>query len=173
MTRRLNRPVLIGTIGLAVYAAAIFAMRRPHTLVGGLNTAFYLLLVLNTYFSVSFTEAALKVRCPSDAGISTVLVVLYLALPWAAHHPLAFYLLVALFFSLAVVKYANWLPRVEASFFLRRKIIANSCGAAEGIVAVAALALFDRPLWVTAVAVAAYAYGNFHTLVLDPLYRLR
>lgn len=173
MTRRLNRPVLIGTVVLAVYAGAVFALGRPHSLVAGLNTVFYLLLVLNTYFSLSFTEASLPVRCPSDAAISTVLLVLYLALPWAVHHPLAFYLLVAVFFSLAVVKYANWLTRVEAGFFLRRKIIADSCGAAEGILAVGALALLDQPLWITVVAVAAYAYGNLHTLLVDPLYRLR
>lgn len=173
MTPRANRPVLIATVGLAVYAGVVFALRRPHTLVGGLNTAFYLMLVLNTYFSLSFTEAALRVRCPSDAAISTLLLVLYLALPGTVHDPVWFYLLTALLFSLAVVKYANWLARVEANFFLRRKIIANSCGAAAGILAVGALALFDRPLWVTVVAVAAYAYGNHHTLVLDPLYRLR
>jgi hypothetical protein len=67
-----------------------------------------------------------------------------------------------------VIKYANWLPRIEAGFFLPRKIIANSCGAAEGILAAAALVWFDEPAWVTAAAVAAYAYGNVHPLVPAP-----
>ncbi|HUU81962.1 MAG TPA: hypothetical protein VM243_00535 [Phycisphaerae bacterium] len=173
MAPRLNRPVLVGTLMLAVYAGAVLGLGRPHTPVAALNTAFYLLLLLNTYFSVSFTEAVFKVRCRSDAAVSTVLVGLYLALPWSVDVPSRFFLLMALFFSLAVVKYANWLTRIDAGFFLRRKIMANSCGAAMGILTAGALALWDRPLWVTAIALAAYAYGNLHTLLLDPLYRLR
>lgn len=173
MTPRFNKPVLAGVLGLAVYAVLAAAAGHSWSAATVLNTALYLLLLLNTYFSVSFTESALRMRCRSDAAISAVLLVLYLALPCTVHDPGRFYLLMALFFSLAVVKYANWLGRVEGDFFLRRKIIANSCGAAGGILAVGVLILFDRPLWVTVLAVAAYAYGSLHTLVLDPLYRLR
>ena len=146
-------------------------LRDRTSRVGLMNAAFYLLLLLNTYFSVTFTEAACRVRCPSDVVVSVVLIVMYLVLPWSVHQPQWFFLLMAAFFCLAVVKYANWLTRVDAAFFLRRKIIANTLGAAESVAALAGLTLLDRPELVTLIALVLYAYGNLHTLLIDPLYR--
>ncbi|MCH7812841.1 MAG: hypothetical protein IID40_02350 [Planctomycetes bacterium] len=173
MTPRLDKAVLAGVLGLTLYTGLIVWWRGAWTTIALLNTAFYLLLLANSYFSITFTEAVYKVRCASDGLLSSVLVIGYLLLPWTVDRARWFYLLMALFFCLAVLKYANWLSRLEANFFLRRKIMANTCGAAECLLTTAALAWFEAELTVVSVAVALYAYGNLHTLLIDPLYRER
>jgi hypothetical protein len=62
---------------------------------------------------------------------------------------------------------------VEANYFLRRKIIANGCGAALSLVTAAAIATLAHDETTIAIATALYLYGNVHTLMIDPLYRLK
>ena len=173
MTYHLNKSVLAAVAVLAVYAVVVFATAGPHTLSAGLALGFYVLLVLNTYFSISFTEAVFRVRCLSDTAVNVPLIAAYLGLPWLALHPVWFFLTLAGFFGLAAVKYANWLTRIDASFFLRRKIIANTLGGLECLLVVAALHYYSGNVWPIALALILYAYGNIHTLLLDPLYRVR
>jgi hypothetical protein len=171
MAPRLNRSVLAGTVVLAVYAGLIFAERGGRTPTAGLALGFYLLLVLNTYFSLAFTEAVYRVRCLSDIVINIPLVALYHGLPWLVVDASRFFLGMGVFFALAVVKYANWLGRIEGRFFLRRKIMANSLAGALCLLIVAGLELLEQPLLPVAVGFGIYAYGNVHTLMVDPLYR--
>jgi hypothetical protein len=165
--------VVAGVLGVAAYSLVVFALRGPLQFGAGCAYAFYALLLLNTCFSVSFTEAAFGIRSPSDALINIPLVGMYLAFPWVVGQSLLFFFLMGVFFTTAMIKYANWLTMVEANYFLRRKIIANGCGAALSLVTAAAIATLAHDDTTIAIATALYFYGNVHTLMIDPLYRLK
>jgi len=173
MTCYLNKPLLAAVVVLALYAVIVFTAAGPRTLSAGLLLGFYLLLVLNSYFSISFPEAVFRVRCPSDTAINVSLVAIYLGLPWLVRDPLWFFVTMAVFFCLAVIKYANWLTRIEANFFLRRKIMANALAGLECLLVVAALQRFQGTLWPVVLALILYICGTVHTLLIDPLYRER
>ncbi len=171
MILHLNRPVLAGVLVLAAYATAVFAFVGPRDADASFCLGFYLLLVLNSYFSISFTEAAFRVRCISDALINVPLVAAYLGLPWLLGSPLWFFMAMAFFFGLAAIKYTNWISRIQADFFRRRKITANTLASLECLLVLAALHFLDEPAWAVGIAFGLYAYGNVHTLIVDPLYR--
>lgn len=169
----LNRSVLALTVGLAAYAVVVAFLRQFGDPASLFNLAFYLLLVLNTYFSVSFTEAAFGVRNVTDTAINALLMIGYLAAPWVMGDTMHFYLCIALFFCVAVIKYAVWLRILDAHFFLRRKIIANTCGALLGLLVILTLSGLDRAFDLTAAGVACvlFAVANVWVLLIDPLYR--
>lgn len=170
-TTKSGNLVLLCVSLIASYAVAVFIFRPPYTIVSAINLVFYLLLMLNTYFSVSFTESTYGLRCRSDDMINVPLVLLYLGLPWLTHTALWFCVAECAFFTIALIKYANWMQRLEANFFLRRKIIGNGLAALLGLAAVAALLVFERPTIVVGAATLVFTYANVHTLWLDPLYR--
>ncbi|MCH7701094.1 MAG: hypothetical protein IID37_05355 [Planctomycetes bacterium] len=171
--RTLNRSALALTVGLAGYAVVVTLLRRFDDAATVFNLAFFLLLTLNTYFSVSFTEAAFGVRNVVDAGINALLMIGYLAAPWAMGNTMHFFLCMGLFFCVAIIKYAAWLKILDARFFLRRKIIANACGAVLSLLVVLTLSVwgstFNSPA--AGAACALYAGANVWVLLIDPLYR--
>jgi len=135
------------------------------------NLLYYLLVVLNSYFSLRFTEETFAVRTPVDGAINGVLGAGYAALPWAVHSSIWFHLGLAAFFAIAVVKYATWLAFIDSRFFLRRKIAANSLAGLLSLAAVAATVAWGPAGWIPLVALAMFGIGNLWALVLDPLYR--
>lgn len=184
LEKRLNRSALALTAGLAGYAVVVTLLRRFDDAATLFNLAFFLLLTLNTYFSVSFTEAAFGVRNPlplrrtwGQAGINALLMIGYLAAPWAMRNTMHFFLCMGLFFCVAIIKYAAWLnpgaPGLDARFFLRRKIIANACGAVLSLLVVLTLSVWGSTLDLTAAGAACtlYAGANVWVLLIDPLYR--
>ncbi|MCH7720495.1 MAG: hypothetical protein IH988_05825 [Planctomycetes bacterium] len=66
--KALNRSALALTAGLAGYAVVGTLLRGFDDAATPFNLAFFLLLTLNTYVSVSFTEAAFGVRNPGAPG---------------------------------------------------------------------------------------------------------
>ena len=56
MKHYVNTTVLAAAVLLGTYAIVVFVLRRPITLVPALDLAVYLLLLLNSSFSLSFTS---------------------------------------------------------------------------------------------------------------------
>ncbi len=149
----------------------VYILWVDHTVASAADQLFYLLLMFNSYFSISFTESLYGVRCLSDEAINVPLGFMYLGLPWLADQPFWFFLLMGAFFILAMCKYVNWLTRISANYFLRRKILANGLGALLGLAAAMAILYWDRPANIAVVATAVFAVANVQTLLIDPLYR--
>lgn len=170
--RPVNRLVAVGTATLAVYVIAVYLFAgRDAGLPALFNLGFYLILLVQTYYSLSFTEAAYRVRCPSDAIISVPLLGLYVVHPWLMARPFWFWLLMAAYFVCAVMKYANWVNRVDDRFFLRRKLLVNCLGVLMCVAITGWLAATTTSLWATATGFALFAGATVYTLKIDPLYR--
>ena len=166
-----KKVVLLSVSTVVVYAMVVYVLCMDHTVTSAADQLFYLLLMFNSYFSVSFTESVYGVRCMSDEAINVPLVFMYLGLPWLVDQPLWFFLVMSAFFVIALFKYVNWLTRVSANYFLRRKIVANGLGAMLGLAAAMAILYWDRPMIIAVVTTAVFAVANVQTLLLDPLYR--
>jgi|GEM_PF-6040827 len=149
-----------------------FVLRGQYTNVTVCGFVFFLLLMLNTYVSLSFTDSVYRVRCLSDGVINLPLVAAYLALPWLVHKPFWFFLVLGAFFCIAMMRYANWITLVDGAFFLRRKIFANGLAGTLSLVAAAASHILEsHTAAIMLIATIIFAYANIHTLWLDPLYR--
>ena len=66
--------MLLSVSIIAAYAMVVYGLRMEHTVASAANQLFYLLLIFNSYFSVSFTESMYGVRCVSDEIINVPLV---------------------------------------------------------------------------------------------------
>ena len=171
MTLHLNKPVLAGVIILAAYAGILFLTFLESTLETALVLSTYLWLLVNTYCSVSYTDATFGIRCLSDTILNILLVGFYLGMPLLASTPLAYFFVLAWFFATASLKYSNWVNRIDAPVFLRRKIIVNVLVVHFSLIAVVLLYFLKQEFSILVGAATVYAYGNIHTLVVDPLYR--
>ena len=78
MTPRLNKAALTGVLGMTAYAGLIVWWRGTWSTIALLNAAFYLLLLVNSYFSITFTEGVYKVRCASDSLLGGALAICFL-----------------------------------------------------------------------------------------------
>ena len=71
-----------------------------------------------------------------------------------------------------MMKYANWITLVDGQFFLRRKICANGLAGIFSLAVSACIYVFaGHTATITLVAAMVFAYGNVHTIWIDPLYR--
>ena len=162
--------VAVAVLVTMVYSFIVVVARDPD-IEAWLCLGFHALLLVNTFYSVSFTEDRYAVRAISDGILSTPLGLAYFLFPWLVKDSTAFFLAMGLFFSLAAARYANWLNYIDASFFIRRKVIANSAGAILCIGTLLGLRYFDHQIAVLSTTLGLYTYGNIHTLAIDPLYR--
>ena len=166
-------PLLALTVVAAAYSIGVFAWADAHTVAAGSNLAFYLLLIVNTYFSLLFTETTYRVRDTLDVALSIVLGACYLLLPWLVGDSVRFHCCLALFFGVAAIKYTSWLRLLDARFFLRRKITVNTCGAMLSAIVVSGIAMSGQrySMEITVAALGIYAIANVWVLIVDPLYR--
>ncbi len=171
MTLHLNKPVLAGVIILAAYSGILFLTILETTVETALVLSTYLWLLINTYFSVSYTDANFGIRCLSDTLLNIFLLGFYLGMPLLASTPLTYLFVLAFFFATASLKYSNWVSRIDAQAFLRRKVLVNVLVVHFSLIAVASLYFFKQEFLVLVGAAVVYSYGNIHTLVVDPLYR--
>lgn len=158
-------------IAVTAYGVLVSLSAGSLTAAASSNLVFFVLLMLNTYFSVTYTESKYHVRCLSDEVFNVPLAALYLAFPWLTRETFWFYLAMSIFFSLAMMKYANWLTRIEAGYFLRRKILANGFGCVLCGVGAAVVLIIGETTPGAWMGVLVFGYANVHTLWIDPLYR--
>jgi hypothetical protein len=130
---------------------------------------FYLVLLINTYFSIRWFAGIVPPRKLFFA-IDAVISLLYLGLALSMNSPLAFMILALSIFAVAEVKYFVALTGRSNVVALKRKIIIDALGV--GLCGGGALGVILGYRQVTDVAVVAiFVAANFYLLVLRPMYR--
>lgn len=131
---------------------------------------FYIVLVINTFFSIRF-YAAMQPGTISQTLIDAALGLCYVALAVSFGHPLLFAFSALCLFIAAPPKYALMLGRVPHAALLRRKILIDT----SGTVACAALlgsTLFGHSLFGMWAFAIVFALANVYLLLIKPMYRL-
>lgn len=133
--------------------------------------AFYVNLLVNTYFSVAcfttLTPRDDRRQQVLDAAIGGI----YLVLPFSFANPERFALVTALLFGTSLIKYALLLDGFSDPPRLRRKLIANSCGLLSCLLVLVGIKA-DYPSLTTTIWAAGYVLVNIYLLKINPLYRL-
>jgi hypothetical protein len=128
----------------------------------------YVVLLVNTYFSVRFFSRLLP-RTVSQAVVDGVLVVLYLALALSIGHAAAFMFLALCIFVAANAKYALLLTVISDKGTVKRKILIDTLGAALFAAGLAGTLVGYEAESGTAVVII-FAAANVYLLVLHPMY---
>jgi hypothetical protein len=130
---------------------------------------FYLMLLINTYFSIRWFAGIVPPRKLFFA-IDAVISLFYLSLALSMNSPLAFMILALGIFVVAEVKYlVAWVGRPNIGV-LKRKIIIDGLGVC--LCGAGLLGVILGYWQVADVAVATiFVAANFYLLVLRPMYR--
>ena len=142
----------------------------PLTAVALPNAIFYVVLTINSYFSIKL-YASIQ---PTDAAqrfFDSLLVVIYLALAFAIGHAAVFSSFALLVFVVATPKYALMLGKIPYGPLLRRKILIDLSGVTfTAAVFLGTLAGFPlESAWFLAIG---FALANIYHLIIHPMYRL-
>jgi hypothetical protein len=168
----------IGTIDKEILATGIFAVAgivglflSTGTWAERVPTAlFYMVLVINTWFSVRFFSRLPPVD-RNEAVIDGVLTLLYIALALAIGRIVPFIAIATALFFVAVVKYALLMPVLNLPVTLRRKMFIDALG---GMLALAALvgALLGYELQSAWAFALIFTAANSFLLLVQPMYRV-
>ena len=139
--------------------------------IGGPLLAFYLLLVINTFFSVKFFSSLTSPADPYQKWVDGVLVLIYLALATQMGSPISFLLIASLLFLVACVKYSLLFRDFEYPRLLFRKIAVNIFGAILCLLTL--LWFYMRYSHIALIAFPVlFAIANIYLLFIRPLYTL-
>jgi hypothetical protein len=133
-------------------------------------TIFYILLLINSYFSIKFFAKIIPDIWPQRI-LNTVLALFYVVLAYYLDDPIFFVLTLALFFALATLKYVQLLRIVKHQPHLfKSKITADCLGVVLSIVTLGGIirGYLEQSLWML---VIVFVIANVWTLLLFPLYR--
>lgn len=160
----------IAVIAFSVFALVALFYLAPRNDVVAPQAIFFFLLILNTYFSISFFSTKIPVSLRQIA-VDTLLVVLYAFLALALGYSLLFPLIATALFLVATGKYVIELGRTTYRETLLRKIYIDVAGASISVLAlVVALSGYDvLSAWSFT---AIFAAGNIYWLFVDPMYRV-
>jgi len=134
------------------------------------HLVFYIVLVLNTFFSVRFfSRIAPENR--SQLEIDAVLVILYFALALSMGRPVAFAFFALCLFIAASSKYPLLLLVIPQTNVLKRKILIDLLGTAvcAAILGATLLGYAFAAAWVLAIL---FMFANVYLLFIRPMYRL-
>lgn len=151
-----------GAVSFA-FAAPVSPLLTPHA-------AFYVVLVLNSFFSVRL-YSRIQPKDALQTFFDALLVVVYLALALSIGQVVLFPFLALLVFVVAAPKYAFMLGKIPHESLLRRKILIDLAGAALCL-AVLAGTLSGYELegaWTLAIV---FAIANIYLLLVRPMYVL-
>lgn len=150
-------------------------------LVGWLTTApqasnlplavFYAVLLVNTRYSIAFFSGIIPHRARGQRGFDFVLALLYFALAFSLHEPVAFATIACLLFLTASLKYVAVLGIVPYRATLVRKIRIDLCGGVLGA-SVAAGMMMGQVMHAAWALAFAFALANLYLLAVDPMYRV-
>ncbi|MCM8773649.1 MAG: glycosyltransferase [Candidatus Omnitrophica bacterium] len=138
-----------------------------------INTIFYLLLLINTYFSIVFCKNNYPVYDNIEKLLDSLLLVIYIATTFFLDNPLKFYSTISLLFLFAILKYINMGRYYTLRGFLIRKIRVDSMGFL--FFTILSLIMFLIPsaqLLLTFFALFSFFVANIYFIILTPLYKL-
>lgn len=153
---------LAGLLSLLFYAL-ISSVLLPHVI-------FYVVLVINTFFSVRFFSR-IAPENKSQLAIDTVLVLLYIALAFSLGRPITFAFFALCLFIAASTKYPLLLLVIPQTDVLKRKILIDLMGTATcaAILGLTLLGFALEAAWIFAVS---FTLANIYLLLIRPMYRL-
>lgn len=162
----------------AALAVSVFALvglaatTRIHASATSLPlVAFYINLLINTYYSVACFTTLTPRDDRRQPVIDAAIAGIYLVLPFTFNDPERFALVTALLFGTSLVKYGLLLHGFSDPSRLRKKLIANSIGALSCILVLAGIKA-GYPNLTTTVWAVGYVLVNIYLLKINPLYRL-
>lgn len=153
---------IVGLIGLGFVSPV-----TPEVLPDGI---FYIVLVVNTFFSVRLFSKIIPWSM-TQFLVDTVLILLYVGAAFAMGRPLLFPFLTLYMFMAAVFKYTVVLHGIPHNGLLKRKILIDLtgvvlCGVCAG------LAVAGYPVESAWFAAIAFSLANLYLLLIRPMYRL-
>lgn len=131
---------------------------------------FYVLLVVNTFFSIRFFSHLFGFDVKQEI-IDAVLFGLYLLLAYSMRDTAAFFFSALLLFVVAILKYVLLLEHGIHLDILRRKIRINILGACACCAALYGIFL-GHPLESAWVIALVFGVANVYLLAIRPMYRL-
>ena len=131
---------------------------------------FYVILIVNTYFSVKLFSGIIPKDNVLQDSIDFVLVMFYIAMSASMNNPILFYVVPSVFYIIASMKYTILLGIIDYPVLLKRKIFVNLLGSLA-CVTVLSLAVFNYNFagWLFA---GEFFVANIVVLWLWPIYRL-
>lgn len=160
---------------LLVGLCAIFALWvisvRLHDTVFIAQALFYVLFLLQTFFSVRLFQALAPTADIVQGVLDTLLVALFFLIAYHLGMPVLFPLFVTVIFALAVVKYRIMRRTFPHQRLMRRKIFYNQLGTLLGLAATltAYAGLPSLAAWGMTIV---FAVATFYLFLVNPLYRI-
>lgn len=134
------------------------------------HVIFYVVLLINTFFSLRFFAPIQPVNT-SQTIIDAACVGAYIAMALSIGFPVAFALSALALFIASPAKYALMLALLPHTAMLRRKILINLLGATASAVLLG-ITLLGYPLQGAWAFTIAFALANLYLLLINPMYRL-
>ncbi len=134
------------------------------------DTIFFVVIVINTFFSVRFF-ARIAPTNRMQLAVDVFLIVSYVALALAMGRPIAFAFAALCLFILATSKYALMVGIIPHHHVLHRKILIDLSGAAI-CAAVLGGVLADWPLTSAWALAIIFLLANIYFLLVQTMYRL-
>lgn len=131
---------------------------------------FYVLLIINTYFSVKLFAEVIP-DLPSQRAIDAILVVFYGVMAFSIGNAALFGFFLAVFFTIATMKYVLVLGIVSQPRLLKRKITADCLGILLGLAVVGGIMAGHETFSVWGLAII-FSVANVCMFFVWPLYRL-
>lgn len=150
---------LVSLVSFAPLSTSLF----PHAV-------FYVVLVVNTFFSIRFFSR-IAPENTTQVAIDTALVLLYLALAFSLGRPITFAFFALCLFIAASTKYPLLLLVIPQTNVLKRKILIDLLGiaACAAVLGGTILGYAFGSAWAAALA---FTLANIYFLLIRPMYRL-
>lgn len=161
---------ILATVGFSAVGVFCAWVNLTDWRTAAMPLIFYVLLVVNTYFSVRCFSDFPFADARSQKVVDAILVMLYVLLASQFSHVVAFLCVSVALFAVASMKYSLMLRVNEYLGFLRRKIILDILCTLACILALGGvLAGFT---WVALPAlVVVFVLGNIYVLIFSDIYR--
>jgi hypothetical protein len=132
---------------------------------------FYIILLINTYFSVKFFTELIPDSSLFQRFIDTILVLAYVNVAFSMGSIVLFEFALVLLFIVASAKYTFLLGEIPHNKLLRKKILIDLLGAGFAALSLGGALFWDAHLsaWVFTIL---FALANIFFLAIKPMYRL-
>jgi len=131
---------------------------------------FYLVITLNTFFSVNLFSSLVPIDNLAQNLIDGILIICYVALAFTISNPLLFAVCVTALFAIATLKYLLLLPILNQPRLLKRKILIDISGIILGLAAVAGI-LAGYSFYTCWIMTTLFTLANICLLFIWPMYR--